>query len=71
MTAAIATRVLDIALLPGDGIGPEVIDATLPLLEKLARNASYAFRFATHPAGAQHYRATGVALPPATLAAAR
>ena len=71
MTTAIAARVLDIAVLPGDGIGPEVIDATVPLLEKLARNAPYAFRFASHPAGAQQYKATGIALPTATLAAAR
>jgi 3-isopropylmalate dehydrogenase len=71
MTTANAARVFDIAVLPGDGIGPEVIDATVPLLEKLAHNASYAFRFAAHPAGAQHYKATGIALPPDTLVAAR
>ena len=61
----------NIAVLPGDGIGREVIDATLPLLDKLQHGASFAFRFATHPAGALHYQATGDALPEATLAAAR
>jgi 3-isopropylmalate dehydrogenase len=71
MTTATAARIFEIAVLPGDGIGPEVIDATVPLLEKLARNAPYAFRFASHPAGAQQYKATGIALPTATLAAAR
>ena len=71
MTIATAVRVLDIAVMPGDGIGPEVIDATVPLLEKLAHDAPYAFRFAAHAAGAQHYKATGVALPAETLAAAR
>jgi len=71
MTLANATRVLDIAIMPGDGIGPEVIDATVPLLEKLAHNAPYAYRFTSHRAGAQHYKATGIALPPETLAAAR
>jgi 3-isopropylmalate dehydrogenase len=71
MTTANTARVLDIAVMPGDGIGPEVIDATVPLLEKLAHDAPYAFRFASHPAGAQHYKATGIALPPETLAAAR
>jgi 3-isopropylmalate dehydrogenase len=71
MTATMNTRVLEIAVLPGDGIGPEVIDATVPMLEKLAHNAPYGFRFAAHPAGAQHYKATGVALPAETLAAAR
>jgi 3-isopropylmalate dehydrogenase len=43
----------------------------VPLLEKLAHNAPYAYRFTSHPAGAQHYKATGIALPPETLAAAR
>ncbi len=71
MTLANAVRILEIAVLPGDGIGPEVIDATLPLLEKLAHNAPYTFRFVAHPGGAQHYKATGIALPPETLAAAR
>ncbi len=64
-------QTFDICVLPGDGIGVDVIDATLPLLDKLQRGAPFAFRFATHPAGAQHYQATGVALPEPTLAAAR
>jgi 3-isopropylmalate dehydrogenase len=71
MTVATAVRTFDIAVLPGDGIGPEVIEATVPLLERLAREEAFGFRFATHPAGARHYQATGVALPPSTLAAAR
>ncbi|MDQ2916435.1 MAG: isocitrate/isopropylmalate family dehydrogenase [Casimicrobiaceae bacterium] len=71
MTTATATRVFDIAVLPGDGIGPEVIDATVPILEKLARNAPYALSFTSHAAGALHYKSTGDALPAATLAAAR
>ncbi len=66
-----APRLFDIAVLPGDGIGPEVIDATVPLLETLARNKPFGFRFAAHPAGARHYKATGDALPRETLAAAR
>jgi 3-isopropylmalate dehydrogenase len=65
------TTTFDICVLPGDGIGVEVIDATLPLLAKLQHDAPFAFRFATHPAGALHYQATGDALPGATLAAAR
>ena len=62
---------LRICVLPGDGIGVEVIDATVPLLEKLAHGADFAFAFSSHPAGALHFRATGDALPAATLAAAR
>ncbi|HVF62417.1 MAG TPA: isocitrate/isopropylmalate dehydrogenase family protein [Casimicrobiaceae bacterium] len=65
------TRTYDIAVLAGDGIGVEVIDATVPLIERLARNQAFGFRFEAHPAGAQHYKATGTALPDATLEAAR
>jgi 3-isopropylmalate dehydrogenase len=61
----------EICVLPGDGIGIEVIDATLPLIERACRGAGFALRFATHPAGALHYHETGEALPEATLAAAR
>jgi 3-isopropylmalate dehydrogenase len=61
----------DICVLPGDGIGVEVVDATLPLIERACRGAGFEFRFATHPAGALHFKATGDALPADTLAAAR
>jgi 3-isopropylmalate dehydrogenase len=64
------TRSFGIAVLPGDGIGPEVIDATVPLLERLAHGASFRFEFSSHPGGALHYKATGDALPEATFVAA-
>ena len=65
------TTTFDICVLPGDGIGVEVIDATLPILELVQRQAGFELRFASHPAGALHYKATGDALPAATLEAAR
>ena len=61
----------DICVLPGDGIGIEVIEATLPILEKLQLGAGFELRFKHYPAGALHYKATGEALPEATFAAAR
>lgn len=61
----------DICVLPGDGIGIEVIDATLLLLEKLQREAGFELHFATHPAGALHYKASGEALPEASFEAAK
>ncbi|MEO5701220.1 MAG: isocitrate/isopropylmalate dehydrogenase family protein [Casimicrobiaceae bacterium] len=64
-------QVYRIAVLPGDGIGPEVIEAAIPLLEKLCRKQSFRFEWNEHPAGAQHYQATGEALPDATLEASR
>src|SRR5258706_5179876 len=48
-----------IAVLPGDGIGPEVMAATLPVL----RATGLRFEFTTHDFGADHYRRTGDALP--------
>jgi 3-isopropylmalate dehydrogenase len=60
-----------ICVLPGDGIGVDVIDATLPILQKVQRDAGFTLAFATHAAGAQHYKHSGEALPAATLAAAR
>ena len=59
----------DLVLLPGDGIGVEVIEATLPLLERVQQGFSLRMNF--HPGGAQHYEATGEALPEATFEAAR
>jgi 3-isopropylmalate dehydrogenase len=61
----------DICVLPGDGIGVEVIAATVPVLERVANGAPFGFRFHEHPAGAQHYRDCADALPAATLEAAR
>ena len=65
-----ASRSFGIAVLPGDGIGPEVIDATVPLLERFAHGAPFALHFSAYPGGALHYKATGDALPEATFAAA-
>jgi 3-isopropylmalate dehydrogenase len=60
-----------IAVLPGDGIGPEVIAAALQVLDALAPRINRRFVTAVHPAGAQHYLDSGVALPDATLEACR
>jgi len=66
------TQALDIAVLPGDGIGREVMDACLELLEAVQKAMRMPRLHCTvHPAGAQHYAASGEALPEATLAAAR
>ena len=59
----------DICLLPGDGIGVEVVEATIPVLEKAQQN--FALNFRSFQAGAQHYKKTGEALPAATFEAAK
>ncbi len=58
-------------MLPGDGIGVEVIDATLPILEKVQKGKGFSLALATHPAGALHYKRTGEALPEASFEAAQ
>lgn len=62
---------LVVAVLPGDGIGVEVMDAALAVLEVLqARVDGLSLRLERLPAGAAHYRDTGIALPEETLRAA-
>jgi len=64
------TQVLEIAVLPGDGIGPEVMTAALELLHAVhATCGGPVLRFTTYDAGAQFYERSGVALPEATLEA--
>ena len=60
---------MKICVLPGDGIGVEVIEATLPILQKVQKG--FSLEFQTYPAGAQHYKKTGEALPEKTFEAAR
>lgn len=63
---------LDIAVLPGDGIGREVMQACLALLERVETlTPGPRLRYTPHPAGALHYRDHGEALPSATLDACR
>jgi 3-isopropylmalate dehydrogenase len=58
-----------IVLLPGDGIGPEVIGAAVEVLHAVAARFSIDLSFETHPIGAAALRAGAPPLPPATLAA--
>jgi 3-isopropylmalate dehydrogenase len=60
-----------IAVLPGDGIGPEVIAATLVVLRALQERIGRRIECVAHPAGAQHHVDSGNALPASTLAACR
>jgi isocitrate dehydrogenase len=55
-----------IATIPGDGIGTEVMAATVKVLEALAEKTGLRFEFSTLWAGDEHKARTGVALPPET-----
>ena len=60
-----------IALLAGDGIGPEVTAEAVRALEAVARRFRHEFRFEAAPVGAVAMDATGQPLPAATLALAK
>lgn len=53
-----------VALLPGDGIGPEIIQATMRVLDAVGVSG---LSFEEAPVGGAAYKAAGHPLPPATL----
>lgn len=61
----------NIAILPGDGIGPEVVDAAVDVLRATARRHGHEFTFAECAIGGAAIDAHGDPLPPATLGACR
>ena len=61
-----------IVVIRGDGIGPELLDATLEVLEALQQAlGTFRLNLDFHEAGAALYRRTGFNLSPETLAAIR
>ncbi|HWA24992.1 MAG TPA: 3-isopropylmalate dehydrogenase [Lacunisphaera sp.] len=59
----------NIVLLPGDGIGPEVVNEARLVLDAVARLFGHDFRYSTHLLGGCAIDATGTAMPEATLKA--
>jgi 3-isopropylmalate dehydrogenase len=62
-----ANNALHIAVLGGDGIGPEVMAPALEVLRKIEAKSGLKFRFTEAPAGANHYRETGKSMPDSTV----
>lgn len=60
-----------ITLLPGDGIGPEVVEAAQKILEKIGEIYNHQFEMEPHLIGGTAIDQTGVALPEETLAACK
>ena len=60
---------LKIALLPGDGIGPEVTAEAVRVLKNVAEHAGKSFTFSTHPIGGIAIDSEGMGLPESTLEA--
>jgi 3-isopropylmalate dehydrogenase len=62
-----ANNALHIAVLSGDGIGPEVMAPALEVLRKIENTTDLKFRFTEAAAGANHYRETGKSMPDSTI----
>ena len=62
---------MKIAVLPGDDIGPEIVDATLAVLEVVDRRYQLGIRFDVHEVGMAAHRRCGTTLPDKALEGAR
>lgn len=58
-----------IAALPGDGIGPECLEATLPVLDAVQSRYDVSLQITRYDAGAEYYRRHSVAIPDEVLKA--
>src|SRR5690349_22203300 len=64
----LANDAFHIAVLPGDGIGPEVMNPALDVLRMVEKTTpGLKFRFTEAPAGAGHYKETGKSMPDSTI----
>ncbi|WP_314949384.1 isocitrate/isopropylmalate dehydrogenase family protein [Bradyrhizobium cosmicum] len=62
-----ANNAFHIAVLAGDGIGPEVMAPAIEVLRKIEAKSGLSFRFTEAPAGANNYLATGKSMPESTI----
>ena len=65
------TPTYNIAVLPGDGIGPEVMDEAVRVLEAAASAHGFALAFESYPVGGIAIDLHGEPLPEKTQAACR
>ncbi|GAB4257358.1 MAG: 3-isopropylmalate dehydrogenase [Thermoleophilia bacterium] len=61
----------DIALLPGDGTGPEVVREGVKVLEAVASRAGFTYDVTEYDFGAERYLRTGETLPDSAIAELR
>jgi len=62
-----AQRHYKFAVLPGDGIGPEVVAEGLKVLTRIAQLEGFTFETVRYPFGAEHYLKTKETLPASVL----
>ncbi|WP_102158962.1 3-isopropylmalate dehydrogenase [Zhihengliuella halotolerans] len=66
-----STRSIDLAVIPGDGIGPEVVTEAVKVLRRVADSAGVDLKLTEYDLGATHWLETGEVLNEDTLAAIR
>ncbi|RZU61596.1 3-isopropylmalate dehydrogenase [Zhihengliuella halotolerans] len=66
-----STRSIDLAVIPGDGIGPEVVTEAVKVLRRVAEGAGVDLQLTEYDLGANHWLETGEVLNEDTLAAIR
>lgn len=68
MSATQSAATINLAVIPGDGIGPEVIAEALKVLEKVVAEEGVTLEQTEYKLGAQHWLETGETLPDEVLA---
>ena len=61
-------KTYEIAVIPGDGTGSEVVDEGLKVLEATAAKCNFDYHFTTYDIGGDHYLATGETITDEVLA---
>jgi len=62
-------KVYDIAVVPGDGTGPEVVNEGIKVLKTVSRKCGFDLNLTTYNLGGEHYNKTGEILSDETLKA--
>ncbi len=58
---------MKIAVMPGDGVGKEVVPEGLKVLKQVAKQFGFTYSTTDYPFGAEHYLETGITLPDSAL----
>jgi tartrate dehydrogenase/decarboxylase/D-malate dehydrogenase len=59
----VVTRTLRIAVIPGDGIGPEVVEAAIPVIDAAGARSGVVIEWQVFPWGSAHYFEHGRMMP--------
>ncbi len=62
-------KTYQIAVVPGDGTGPEVVAEGIKVLDAVSQRCGFALDYTHYPFGGEHYQQTGEVLPAGSYAA--